>query len=526
MRFEGLQKVALALSQERSLEVLFKRIADELGRHREVALARLWMVGPAAQCEVCRASPNTDNSRPPLHLRASAGGPLNGAEDWSGIDDDFHRGGLKVRQVYEQAEALLVKEVGERSERPKWIRREGIQSFAGHPLMFGGELLGVIGVFCRNPINETEFEWLRVFAVAMAAAIANARAADEIHELRRQLESGVQHRRIEPGATPDDHAILGSSPAIRRVLEQIEMAAPTDVAVLILGETGVGKELVARALHQRSPRRHHALVNVNCTAIPQELFESIFFGHVMGAFSGATANRVGRFQLADQGSLFLDEVGDLPVHMQPKLLRVLQDGKFEPVGSEKTAQADVRIIAASNRNLGTAIAEMRFREDLFYRLSVFPIQVPPLRERKEDVPTLAGHFVALACRRFSRPPMQLSDEQLRQLQKYDWPGNVRELQNVIERAVITARRGSLHFDLGQDAAAISARKAQPTEGVAEPAEILTDDEMKRRERANIAAALKISEGRIYGPGGAAELLGMKPTTLNARIKRFGLQKLA
>jgi transcriptional regulator with GAF, ATPase, and Fis domain len=393
-------------------------------------------------------------------------------------------------------------------------------------LIFGGERLGVIGVFTRSLIDDADFEWLRVFAVAMAAAIANAHAFDEIHDLRQQLASETQAQRSDADAAPGEVAILGSSRAIRRVLEQIEMAAPTDVAVLIQGETGVGKELDARALHQRSPRRHHALVNVNCTSIPQELFESIFFGHVMGAFSGATANRVGRFQLADQGSLFLDEIGDLPVHMQPKLLRVLQDGKFEPVGSEKTAQADVRIIAASNRNLGKAIAEMRFREDLFYRLSVFPIRVPPLRERKEDVPTLASHFVALACRRFSRPPMQLSHEQLRQLQGYDWPGNVRELQNVIERAVITARRGSLHFDPGQDAAAISARKAQPAEGGAEPAEILTDDEMKRRERDNIAAALKISEGRIYGPGGAAELLGMKPTTLNARIKRFGLQKLA
>src|SRR5580700_1657174 len=209
MRFEGLQKVALALSEERSLEVLFKRIAGELGHNREVALARLWMVGPAAQCEICRSRPNADKNRPSLHLRASVGGSLNGGEDWSRVDDDFHTGGVKVRQVFEQGEALLVKEVGERSARPMWIHREQIRSFAGHPLIFGGELLGVIGVFSRNPISETEFEWLRVFAIAMAGAIANARAFDEIHDLRRQLDSipGINGVGGDP-APPGDVAIL------------------------------------------------------------------------------------------------------------------------------------------------------------------------------------------------------------------------------------------------------------------------------------------------------------------------------
>jgi transcriptional regulator with GAF, ATPase, and Fis domain len=302
------------------------------------------------------------------------------------------------------------------------------------------------------------------------------------------------------------------------------MVAATDVTVLILGETGVGKELVARAIHDGGPRRSGALVNVNCTAIPHELFESIFFGHVLGSFSGATTNRVGRFQLADHGSLFLDEVGDMPTHMQPKLLRVLQDGKFEPVGSEKTLHADVRVIAACNRDLKEAIGEGRFREDLYYRLSVFPIEVPPLRARKDDIPILSGHFVDIACRRFGRQPIQLTASHIRQLQDYDWPGNVRELQNVIERAVLTSRRGAVQLDLGRS----NERQAAPAfEGLAsESTGVITDEEMKRRERDNVLAALKRSEGRIYGPGGAAELLGMKPTTLNARIKKWRLDRLS
>ena len=320
--------------------------------------------------------------------------------------------------------------------------------------------------------------------------------------------------------------ILGSSAGIRLVLEQIEMVAPTDATVLILGETGVGKELVARAIHERSARHDRALVKVNCTAIPGELFESEFFGHVKGAFSGALKDRIGRFQLADGGTLFLDEIGSLPAAMQPKLLRVLQEGEFEAVGDEHTRRANVRIIAASNRDLKSAVRTGRFREDLYYRLSVFPIEVPPLRERKEDIPVLAKYFVEAACKRLNRSPLQLSASQIRQLQDYDWPGNARELQNLIERAVIRARLGSLHFDIGEGTEArLGADAARAESAAPETTEIFTEEEMKRRDRENIVAALRQSSGRIYGPGGAAELLGMKPTTPNARIKKLGLKKL-
>ncbi len=299
------------------------------------------------------------------------------------------------------------------------------------------------------------------------------------------------------------------------------MVAPTDATVLILGETGVGKELVARAIHERSPRRARTMVKVNCTAVPRELFESEFFGHVKGAYSGAAADRMGRFQIAEHGSLFLDEIGDLPSDMQPKLLRVLQDGEFEQVGDNQIRHADVRVIAASNHDLPKDTRAGKFREDLFYRLSVFPIEVPPLRHRKEDLPALAQHFVETACSRFNRLPMGLSESQVAQLMNYDWPGNIRELQNTIERAVITARSGTLRLQINR---ALEGPTADtPTKAAAE---IVTDAEMQRRGRDNLIATLRLTQGRIYGPGGAAELLGVKPTTLTARIKKLGLEKLS
>ncbi len=349
------------------------------------------------------------------------------------------------------------------------------------------------------------------------------RALDEIQVLRQRLELENAYLREEVRAASGSR-ILGNSAGIRGVLEQIEVVAPTDAGVLILGETGTGKELVARAIHERSRRRERPLVKVNCTAIPRELFESEFFGHVKGAFSGALKDRVGRFQLADGGTLFLDEMGDLPPEMQPKLLRVLEDGEFEPVGADQTRRADVRIMAATNRNLKEAVRAGRFRQDLYYRLSVYPIELPPLRARKEDIPLLAAHFLEAACKRFNRPGLRLTEGQINQLLGYDWPGNVRELQNVVERAVIRARSGTLRFDIsgGEFRHSIETGDHTPS-----PVgfEVIPDKEMKRRERENITAALKLSKGRIYGPGGAAELLGISPTTLSARVKKFGLKSI-
>jgi len=341
--------------------------------------------------------------------------------------------------------------------------------------------------------------------------------------LRERLESENAYLQEEVRAASGAGTILGRSAGVHRVLEQIEMVAPTDATVLILGETGVGKELVARAIHERSLRRDRPLVKINCTAIPLELFESEFFGHIKGAFSGALRDRIGRFQLADGGTLFLDEIGELPLAMQPKLLRVLQDGEFEPVGIDRTRRVDVRIIAATNRDLKSLVHARRFREDLYYRLSVFPIEVPPLRERTDDIPSLAKHFLDAACKRFSRAGLHLTASQLRQLQNYDWPGNVRELQNVLERAVIGSRLGSLRLEIPGNTESRSSRPATIRSSSREEAEVMSDKEMNRRMRENIVAALKRSGGRIYGPGGAAELLGIRPSTLTTRVKKLGLK---
>jgi transcriptional regulator with GAF, ATPase, and Fis domain len=524
MLFESLQRVVVELGREPSLPVLLDRVVGEIGAYPDVALAGIWIRGPVEQCAICRDNPDSAQPGTSLHVAACAGSLLTNEEKRDRVLHLCHFGGRAIRQVNDQGTALFIKELDEKNSY-EWVRDANIRSFAGHPLMVGGEMVGVLSVCIRRvTMTRREFEWMRIFAVAIAHSIVRGRALDEADRLRRRLESTTGFPNPPAAANT---SILGSSPGIRRVLEQIEMVAATDVTVLILGETGVGKELVARAIHDGGPRRSGALVNVNCTAIPHELFESIFFGHVLGSFSGATTNRNGRFQLADHGSLFLDEVGDMPTHMQPKLLRVLQDGKFEPVGSEKTLHADVRVIAASNRDLKEAIGEGRFREDLYYRISVFPIEVPPLRARKDDIPILSGHFVDAACHRFGRQALQLTTGHIRQLQDYDWPGNVRELQNVIERAVLTSRRGALQLDLGHGDEKRAAAPAQAFERLASEATgILTDEEMKRRERDNVNAALRRSEGRIYGPGGAAELLGMKPTTLNARIKKWRLDKLS
>jgi transcriptional regulator with GAF, ATPase, and Fis domain len=323
--------------------------------------------------------------------------------------------------------------------------------------------------------------------------------------------------------------IVGTSAALRRVLEQADLVGPTDAGVLILGESGTGKELIARAIHERSLRRNGPLIKVNCASVPRELFESEFFGHVRGAFTGAVRDRRGRFELADGGTLFLDEVGEIPLELQGKLLRVIQERTFERVGDEQPRTADVRIIAATNRALLEEAEAGRFRLDLYHRLSVFPIEVPPLRERPEDVPLLAAHFMRQSCERLGIPERPLGRHHIAELQSYSWPGNIRELQNVIERAAITSRSGSLRFDSPIPAASRSRanRGVPPRPGMSDaPAdrEVLSYTELEELERENLLEALRRTNWKISGPGGAAELLGLKPTTVTSRIKAMGIRR--
>jgi transcriptional regulator with GAF, ATPase, and Fis domain len=295
--------------------------------------------------------------------------------------------------------------------------------------------------------------------------------------------------------------------------------------VLILGETGTGKELVAREIHRRSARKDGPSVRVNCASIPRELFESEFFGHVRGSFTGAVKDRAGRFETAEGGTIFLDEVGEIPLDIQNKLLRVLQEKRYERVGDDRTRRANVRIVAATNRDLTKATAAGRFRADLFYRLNVFPIQVPPLRDRMDDIPLLAKHFVELSARELKCAKPRLTRAAVTQLQSYDWPGNVRELCNVVARAVILARGGALEFDLPiSNQAAPAARPIPRAAGNPAQAKFLTEVEVERFERDNLVLALEAANWKISGRDSAAELLGVKPTTLLSRMTKWGLKK--
>ena len=385
--------------------------------------------------------------------------------------------------------------------------------YTSTPIRDHGLVIGAVIVF--RDITER-----KIAEEKLHAALA------EVDRLRERLELENAYLQEEILSTNNHHEIIGQSEAINSALKQIDLVAPTDANVLITGESGTGKELIARAIHQASHRRDRVLVRVNCAAIPHELFESEFFGHVRGAFTGAVRDRVGRFELADGGTLFLDEVGEIPLELQGKLLRVLQDQKFERIGEERTREVNVRLLAATNRDLKEEVRLGRFREDLYFRLNVFPIECRPLRERPDDIPPLATHFLRNICQRLNIPQLTLTNGQVRSLMKYDWPGNARELENIIERAAILARDGKLNFDLPEP----NRRETDP--GTADPARdqinhasaILTEDDRRKREYDNIIRALETTRGRIFGPDGAAALLNVKPTTLASRIKKLRIDR--
>jgi formate hydrogenlyase transcriptional activator len=388
----------------------------------------------------------------------------------------------------------------------------GIRAYTSIPLKARGRRIGVL-VFSRmepDPFTPEQIVILTDVSRAIAVAVANALANAEITRLRDQLEAENVALRDQLSRVTKFEEIVGDSSPLRRVLEAVEQVAATDATVLINGETGTGKELIARAIHQRSPRAKGPLVKFNCAAIPETLLASELFGHERGAFTGAIERRKGRFEQASGGTLFLDEVGELPPELQVMLLRVLQEREFERLGGSEPIRVDVRIVAATNRNLTEDVRAGRFRNDLFYRLNVFPVRMPPLRERPEDVPLLAAHFCQKHGERFGRAINQIDRRTMRMLETYHWPGNVRELENVIERAVILSRNGTLRVE----------RDALPVAATAEG----LDEALRAQEREKIEAALRASGGRISGQNGAARALGLPPSTLDLRIRRLGINK--
>lgn len=381
--------------------------------------------------------------------------------------------------------------------------------YTSTPIWQDGKLNGAVVVF-RDISERKEIERQREHAY------------EEIKHLKEQLELERDYLREEINTNANFGEIIGESPALRRTLSQIEAVAATPATVLVLGESGVGKEMIARAIHTQSGRADKPLVKVNCASIPKELFESEFFGHVKGAFTGAHQDRTGRLQLAHEGTIFLDEIGEIPLDLQGKLLRALQEHEFERVGDDKTVKVDVRVVAATNRDLATEVEAGRFREDLFYRLSVFPIEVPPLRDRVEDIVPLAQHFLQRNCEELGRDPLQLSRQQADLLRRHAWPGNIRELKNVVERAVILSSGSRVRLDLALPNKASA--KPQTTAEVQTKTDFVSAAEMRALDKANMIAALRHANWQIWGPDGAAELLGIKPSTLTYRMKVFGISK--
>jgi formate hydrogenlyase transcriptional activator len=406
-----------------------------------------------------------------------------------------------------------LKKLSSESSCARAIVAEGVKAYCAVPLLSHDRAIGAMNVGRCNAeaFSPEDIELLSEVAKQVSIAIENAQAYRQLAELKDKLAKEKVYLEEEVRTEHNFGEIIGNSAALRKVLKEVETVAPTTSTVLIHGETGTGKELIARALHNLSPRRDRTFVKLNCAAIPTGLLESELFGHEKGAFTGAISYRIGRFELANGGTLFLDEVGDIPLELQPKLLRALQEQEFERLGGTRTISVEVRLVAATNRDLARMVADGTFRSDLFYRLNVFPVQLPPLRERNEDIPLLVRHFTQQFSKKMGRRIESIPAEVMDALVRYAWPGNVREMQNVIERAVILSQNGRLLVD-------------PKSLSMAEPSQQL-NPQLDAREREAIEAALRASLGRVSGPNGAAKTLGLPHSTLEFRIRKLGIDKL-
>ena len=411
---------------------------------------------------------------------------------------------------------------------------EGLRAYCAIPLVNRGRALGILSILrtTEAPFSQEDLDFLSRASGQIAIAIENACAYHEISQLKDKLAQEKLYLEEEIRSEMSFENIIGNSPALKHVLELVETVATSDSTVLLLGETGTGKELIARAIHDRSRRKDRTFVKLNCAAIPTGLLESELFGHEKGAFTGAIIQKVGRMELADQGTLFLDEVGDIPIEIQPKLLRALQEREFERLGSTHTRRANIRLVAATNRDLEQMIAAREFRSDLYYRLHVFPIRIPPLRERKEDIPQLVSYFVQKFAKQMQKKIEAISPAVMKGLTAWDWPGNIRELENFIERAVIVTRGKSLEAPVGElrktntvafpHAAQNSVEQVAGERTDSQSDQTSVADEYERRQRDEIVRALTACNGRVGGADGAAARLGMNRTTFLSRMKKFGI----
>ena len=447
------------------------------------------------------------------------------------VGDELKRTESSVGWVFQHKQALVRGDLENEQQylNDRHLVEEGMRSHCVAPLMVRGKCIGTINIASKAKFHYShkDAELLQEAANQVALAVENMRSYEEIAELRAKLEQENVYLQEEIRTEHNFEEIVGNSPALLAVLQKVEQVAPTDSTVLIYGETGTGKELIARAIHDRSARKNRPLVKVNCSAISAGLVESELFGHVKGAFTGALDRRTGRFELADSGTIFLDEVGELPLETQVKLLRVLQEREFEPVGSSRPLHVNVRVIAATNRNLEAAIRSGSFRSDLYYRLNVFPLEVPPLRERRSDIPKLAKFFLSSCSKRLGKNIDGLSQTTMDLMLSYSWPGNVRELQNVIERAVVLTQGTvlELQHELAPDLVVGVPRKQDEASEESQTARGSASKlpSLKEVERNHILAALKLTSGVIEGPNGAAKILNLHPNTLRHRMGKFGIK---
>ena len=453
--------------------------------------------------------------------------------DYFRTGQEFSRYETCASWVFDHQRPLVRRDLEKEQQYPNERRlvTEGIQSMCVVPLTLQGKCIGLLSVVSqqRDRYSDEDAVFLQEVANQVALAVQNMQSYQEIASLKARLEKENVYLREELRAEHNFEEIVGNSPALLKALHAVEQVAPTNSTVLIYGETGTGKELVARAIHSRSPRNGRALVSVNCSAISAGLVESELFGHMKGAFTGALERRVGRFELANGGTIFLDEIGELSLETQVKLLRVLQEHEFEPVGSSHSLHVDVRVIAATNRNLGEAVRAGQFRSDLFYRLNVFPIELPPLRERRSDVPQLVAFCLSQFSKRLGKKINGVSRESMENLVNYPWPGNIRELQNVIERAIIVSADPTLRLDRDLMPVAATAKGLEALEAdapedqsadVKSAKPLLTLDEV---ERNHILAALQHAGGVVDGPKGAARIVNLHPNTLRHRMAKLGIK---
>ena len=521
-RLELLRGITRKMATAQDLQTVLQSIIAAIVDGGDAVQTRIFLIVEDIDCAICRARIEAGELKPmpgrALHMVASGG--------VAGMDHLFHRipldADLPTAQLVRAGRALMIEDWRPFADRitdprvaPLWTS-VGAVGVAGYPLEVHGEQIGAIGYLCSRAITAEEFEVLGIFADQAAIAIKSATLFQELerHKQRLQVENAYLQDELRVDRGFDN--IIGESPALRAVLRKVRQVAPVETTVLLTGETGTGKELIARAIHEGSARKDRPLIKINCGAIPEGIVESELFGHEKGAFTGALQRRIGRFELADKGTLFMDEVGELPLETQVKLLRVLQEQEFERVGSTKPMRVDVRLVAATNRDLEREVAEGRFRADLFYRLNVFPIRVPPLRERRDDIPLLVEYFLAQFQRKFGKSLRSLTPDSMDQLQRYQWPGNIRELQNVLERACVLASGPvvSLGETLRMSASAI------PVDSHAPPPPPLVP--LEDSERAHIRRALDATGGRIHGADGAAEILGINPSTLRSRMQKLGI----